>query len=253
MKNNTNKKTIETIRTTPVPRSDIADPLDAMEISDDQMTAAIIEATTSTALGTLASFIPPLGRLIEWSEKVDQGVKEQKLHTLLRKYSERFSSQAETVTKLKFLTATTSGKVLLSKVIRLLDNMADEESIDLLANTLKNITNSEIEKKFEEHTYILSQIDRLTPQALVILSRYEDWKDCSLSGTTTTSKHTVLGDWDSQIALFLAGKIGVTASDIKLRMAHSFWELESTGMVVLEGSFVKLEIIGAEVYRYIKK
>lgn len=252
MKDNTN---IQSSQVTPITKTEsieILDPLDAVEITEEQMTAAVMEATTSTVAGTLASFIPPLGKLLEWSEKVDEGVKEQKLQTLLRKYNERFSSHDETIAKLKFLTATTSGKVLLSKVIRLVDNMADGESIGLLANTLKNITDSEVEKKFEEHGYILSQIDRLTPQALVVLSKYEDWKTCSLSGTTTTSKHTVSGDWDSQVAVFLAGKLGITASDVKLRMAHSFWELESTGMIVLDGSFVKLEIIGAEVHRYIK-
>lgn len=252
MEDNTNIQSTQVVPETIITQVDISDPLDMVEISDEQMAAAVMEATTSTAVGTLASFVPPLGKLLEWSEKVDQGVKEQKLQTLLRKYNERFLSHDETITKLKFLTATTSGKVLLSKVIRLVDNMADEESINLLANTLKNITDSDVEKKFEEHAYILSQIDRLTPQALVVLSKYEDWKTCSLSGTTTTSKHTVSGDWDSQIATFLTGKLGITASDIKLRMAHSFWELESTGMIVLDGSFVKLEIIGAEVYRYIR-
>ncbi len=252
MENNTNIQSAQVAPVTTVTKADISDPLDAVEISGEQIAAVVLGATTSTAAGVLASLIPPLGMLLEWSEKVDQGVKEQKLQTLLRKYNEYFSSLDETIAKIKFLTATRSGKVLLSKVIGLVDNMVDEESIGLLANTLKNITNSEVEKKFEEHAYILSQIDRLTPQALVVLSKYEDWKACSLSGTTTTSKHTVSGDWDSQVAVFLAGKLGIIASDIKLRMAHSFWELESTGMIVLDGSFVKLEIIGAEVCRYIK-
>ncbi len=232
-------------------KKEASDPFAGIEIPPEQMEEVIAGATAGTLVGAVISNIPIIRELREWSERIDEGVKEEKLQILLRQYNDRFSSQKETLEKLKYLTATSAGKVLLSKVIHLLDRAIDEESISLLATVLENMTNSEVEKQFEQHSYVLSQIDRLTPQALIVLSRYETWKSCSLSGSSTTSKHTVLGDWDYQAATFLATQLKITASDVHLRLAHSFQELESLGTIVLDGSTIALEPIGKEIYGYI--
>jgi hypothetical protein len=225
---------------------EIIDPLEKIILSDKQVGDVVI----NSAVGTLATSIPVFGKMIEYLERVNQSTKEEKLKILLQKYNSHFKSVDETIASLNFLVKTRSGQILFSKIIQILDSETEEgEWIALLANILKNISDSKIEERFKERAYILAQVDRLTPQGLIVLSKYEIWKMVSLSGSSTTSKHTILGDWDSQAANFLAANINITDSMIKLRIGHSFLELESVGLIFLEGSQIKLSIIGAEVYR----
>ncbi len=230
-------------------RHSVSEPLDEIELSEEQLTTAITEATT----GSIGSSIPIFRKVLEWTERVKQNTKEEKLKILLKHYSAHFESIEKANETFNFLLGTRSGQVLFSKIVNLLDSNTDEEAIELLANILKKISDTDFEKQFEQHLYILSQIDKLTPQALIMLSKYEIWKQVSLSGGTTTSKHTVLGDWDSQVANFLARSLKITDSNTVLRIAHSFLELESAGLIFLDGSFIKLAIIGAEIYQIIIK
>ena len=249
----TNEESVEavvTLRTPIIPvNDDIPATVDDIELSEEQIEGALLEATTAT----IGANIPLIGRLFEFTERIRQAEKEEKLKMLLANFSSRFQSINEAMAKLNLLTSTRKGKILFSKLVDLLDkDTGEEEWIGLLANVLNDMSDANIEQRFKERSYVLSQIDRLTPQAMIVLGKYEQWKTVSLSGTTTTSKHTVSGDWDSQASTFLARTISITDSATILRMAHSFLELQSTGMILLDGSFIKLDIIGAEVYRSIK-
>lgn len=227
-----------------------ADILDELELSGKEAIEVLKEASAGTAL----SSIPVLNKIFEWSERVNQAAREKKLKMLLAQYAQSFASIEEAQSKLAFVVGTTQGRILFHKVLQLSEKgTEDPEWIRLLANVLGNMSDSDIEAKFNEYEYALSQIDRLSVHAVIVLSKYEGWKKVSLSGSTTTSKHTVLGDWDSQAANFLARNLNVTESAIILRIGHSFLELERAGMVVLDGSQLKLDIIGAEVYRVINR
>lgn len=234
---------------TPKPKKEV-DIFDQLELSGTEAVEVFVEASA----GTLISSIPGVNKLLEWSERVSQGTKEKKLTMLLTQFAERCDSAEEAQARLAMVVGTTHGRILFHKVLQLSEKGSeDPEWVKLLANVLSNMSDSDIEAKFNEYEYALSQIDRLSVHAVVVLSRYEKWKGVSLSGSTTTSKHTVLGDWDSQAANFLAKNIGVTDSSIILRIGHSFLELERAGMVVLDGSQLKIDIIGAEVYRFINR
>jgi hypothetical protein len=225
-------------------------PLD-VKLSDREVKDALLAATAGTAISAGLGVVG-LGKIIEWKERLDQALRDQQLNKTLQQFVQRFSSVDDAVARLQILTGTREGQILFRKVIQILEGgESDPDWTALLANILKNVSDEKIVAQFRQYEFLLSQIDKLSPQSLVVLSKYQLWNMATISGTSTTSKHTVAGDWDSQISNFLARQIGTTDSSVILRIGHTFKELESAGMVFLSGSQVKLTIMGAEIYRVI--
>lgn len=226
------------------------DPL-TIKLSDKEVKDALLAATKGTAISAGLGVLG-LGKVFEWKERLDDALREQQLNNVLRQFAQQFASVDDAVARLQILTGTREGQVLFRKVIQILESgESDPDWTALLATILKNISDEKIAAQFRQYEFLLSQIDKLSPQSLVVLSKYNIWKDALISGTTTTSKQTMAGDWDSQISNFLARRIDVADSSAILRIGHTFKELESSGMVLLSGSYVKLTIIGAELYRII--
>lgn len=225
----------------------ISNPLEQEGLDSQQIAGVLVKATA----GSVASSIPVFNKLFEWTERVNQASREEKLKTLLEKYSEHFNSLDEAISKLKLLTATRGGQTIFRKVIQIVDKgNEDQEWIRLLAIALRKLADTEFEKYFDAQIFILSQIDRLSPQALILLSEYDIWKQLNIHGTTTTSGQTV-GDWIPQATKFMNQKKGIDNLEVGARINHSFRELESTGMVSLKGHQLKLTAVGLEIYRAI--
>lgn len=225
----------------------ISDPLENIELESRQIAGVLAEATT----GSIVSSIPVLNKMFEWMERVDQASREEKLKTLLAEYTGRFESVEDAISKLKLLAATRGGQTIFRKIIQIVDKGAeDKEWIRLLSIALRKVSETEFEKYFDAQMFVLSQIDRLSPQALILLSKYDIWKQANIQNTTTTSGQT-MGDWIPQATMFMRQKIGVENLEVGARINHSFRELESTGMVDLKGHQLKLTAIGLEIHRVI--
>jgi len=207
-----------------------SDSLDRIELSKEKYAEIIANAGTKT----LGGKIPILGILLEGVDRITQKVREEKLKILLNGFEKRFNSTENALNQFKKLFQSGPGVVLFEKIVHILDNgTEDREWIDLLSNVLKNIVNNEIGKQFEELSYVLAQIAKLSPQALIVLSKIESWHSYKFTGSTTMSKQTVVGDWDTQIAKHFATAIGVIDNNKIVRMAHTFRELESAGMIFI--------------------
>lgn len=224
-----------------------SDPLGNIEMESQQIAGVLAEATT----GSIVSSIPVINKIFEWVERVNQASREEKLKTLLNEYTDRFETIDDAISKLKLLTATRGGQTIFRKIIQIVDKGAeDQEWIRLLATALRKVSDAEFEKYFDAQMFILSQIDRLSPQALILLSKYSIWREVNIQSTTTTSGQT-MGDWIPQATMFMRQKIGIENLEVGARINHSFRELESTGMVDLKGHQLKLTAIGLEIHRVI--
>lgn len=225
----------------------VSDPLGEVRLDSQQIAGVLAEATG----GSIASTIPGLNKVFEWMERVDQASREEKLKTLLTEYAGRFGSVDDAISKLKLLVATRGGQTIFRKIIQIVDKGAeDKEWICLLAIALQKVSEAEFDKYFDAQMFVLSQIDRLSPQALVLISKYDIWKQANIQNTTTTSGQTT-GDWIPQVAMFTSKKLGVDYLEVGARINHSFRELESTGMVDLKGHQLELTAIGLEMHRII--
>ena len=204
------------------------DSLDKIELSKEKYAEIIAKGGSKT----LAGKIPILGTLLEGVDKITQEIREEKLKILLNGFEKKFLSTENALNQFKKIFQSKSGIILFEKIVHILDNgTEDREWIDLLSSVLKNIVNNDIEKQFEELSYVLAQISKLSPQALVVLNKKESWHPYKFTGSTTMSKQTVVGDWDTQIAKHFGAEIGTIDKNKIVRMAHTFRELENTGMV----------------------
>jgi|SRR3989339_125328 len=227
--------------------TNIQDPLEKVDLNSQQIAGVLVEATK----GSIISSVPGINKLLEWVERVDQASREEKLKMLLTELTERCDSLEDVFSKLKLLTATPGGQTIFRKVLQIVDKGAeDREWIQLLATTLERISNEDFEKYFDSQMFTLSQIDRLSPQALIVLSKYDIWKEVEIQGTTTTSGQT-MGDWIPQVTRFMRTKLKIESLEVGARINHSFRELESVGLVNLKGHDLKLTAIGLELHRVI--
>jgi hypothetical protein len=210
------------------------------------------KAFFAALLSSVGAQIPILAQFLDFFERIDTKLREEKVTMLLDSFRSRFASVEDAQAHLRRLFSERAAAILTRKLVHILDRGdADEEWINLLANFLTFLSESDFEKQFEEISYALAQIDRLSPQALVLLARFESLRDLRLSGSTTTSGHTVCGDWDMQVTNHLLAKESRADKARKLRMAHAFRDLESAGLMVLDRDQVGLTPVGEEIFRHI--
>jgi hypothetical protein len=222
--------------------------LDKVELNSKEVKDILIAASSGTAI----EFLPGIRSILSWVDKVNRAEHERKVEKLFKEYASRVGDGERAVKELQTLTKTPGGQTLFRKIIQIVDNgVGDDEWIKLLADVLRSLCDVSIERYFDLTAYAISQIDRLSPQSLIILSKFDYWKTCHVQGTTTTSGETLSGDWDQQVAGHLARGLGITDSGQILRIKHSFKELERAGMIVPRGHVISPTTMGHDIYKII--
>lgn len=226
-----------------------ADLLQSIQLTEEKRNELLLE----TFGEALLKKIPLLGSLIDHAQQYQNKVNSARLAVLLSKFEEQISSFEKFRDILGKLLTSNAGIMLFHKTVRIVNTgNFEQEYIELLAKTLKHISESDFEDLFNEHDYALSQIEKLSPQALLVLSSFESWRGISLQGGTTMSGQTIVGNWDDQVTNFFARSKNIEDERIKRRLAHAFRELENNRMLYLTGNKnIALSPIGTEVYGYI--
>lgn len=220
-----------------------------------------VELSTKTTIRTLisasgkifAGSIPGLNKFFQVVDTINQEVREEKLKILLSQFGNRFDNIESALGQLRQLFQHRDGLILFSKIIHILDNeVINDEWADVLANVLKTISDSDIKKQFAKHSYILAQIDKLSPHALLLLHKYDSWSKVKFTGSTTMSGQTIVGDWDSQITNLFCSNTNLQEVEVKERIKHAFRDLEGRSIFnITEGKGVALTKVGQEIYNYI--
>lgn len=222
------------------------DPLQDIELSNEKQDELLLE----TFGESLAERVPILREIIGYTHKYKEKVDSARLAIFLNKVEDKLGSHDAFLGAMARMLTSNAGLTIFQKTTRILNNdNFDEDFIDLLAVTFKNVTAKDFESMFEELNYALSQIEKLSAQALLVLSVYEVWQKTKLQGGTTMSEQTIVGNWEGQMANSYANSIGMTDDRMKKRLAHAFCELENNGIVFLTPEKrVGLTPIGQEVY-----
>lgn len=229
--------------------------LDEIKLSGDEISDSItVAGLISAGKETLIKKFPGVGWIWDWVEKAKDKAREEKMDILFTRYARKFNSIDEASAQLHTILETRGGQSLFTKLIQILDDgINDEEWVGLLANVLEDLSDIKFTQQFEVYAYSLAQMSRLSPQAIILLSKYEKWKSIHIQNTTTTSQQTLSGDWDSQVSSFFAREVGITDTDYKLRIAHSFRELEKEGLVSVQGHSLVLDSVGMNIYKIITR
>lgn len=228
---------------------ELQDPLKDIELSEKKQDELLLE----TFGESLIEKIPFLGSLIGYGQKYQNKVDSARLAILLNKFEEQLSSFDDFKNTLGKLLTSNAGIMLFHKTVRVVNaGNFEQEYIELLAKALKYIAKSDFEDLFNEHDYVLSQIEKLSPQALLVLNDYDSWRTLALQRGTTMSGQTIVGDWDTQATTHFAHSKGIGDDRTKKRIAHAFRELENNGMIFLtENKHIGLSPIGVEVRGYL--
>lgn len=224
-----------------------ANQLQEVEISPEEKTVVIFKAGVEAAIESA----PFIGKLVSIANKVSDALDKKKLEKLLTIFGNKLDNQEQFSQAMSNLVSSNYGLTLFQKIVHILRKDYDGKFIELLANVLKNICKEEFERMFDQHHYALSQIEKLSSQALLVLSKYDNWKENRLERATRTSGAAICGDWDKQVSTYLSSQLKIDDANAKRRMAHAFWELDSNGVTTYAEAKVDLTEIGREIYSQI--
>lgn len=223
------------------------DLLAEIDLSNETRDKLLAETVGSTVL----SLIPGVDKLVSFAESYKSKLDAARLALLLHFLEQKIGNLEQFQDRLKRLLTTSTGLIIFQKVVRISGaGVYDEEHIKILANVLKKVSESDFEELFEEHNYALSQIEKLSPQALLLLSEYSSWPTISFS-SSTMSGTTAGSGWDVDFANQYSKDKGITDANVKLRIGHVLHELEGNSITVLEAKRISLSPIGEMVHKYL--
>jgi hypothetical protein len=212
---------------------DIEDILSEIPIPENKLDEITHLETAKTMRGAIFTLlgIDSLTKLIDQGERIKEAQQEWKRGKLLQFIMHEEASLREKQQQFEKLVTDPQGNILYNKVIRLLDDEPpNAHYIKLLANTLKKIRGSDFNTRFSEHSYVLNQIEKLTTQALLLLSDYSNWPEFII-GSYRSDGEFLDSSWVNEFLLYYAPQRGIKDKTIIERMAHSFLELEQNEMI----------------------
>ncbi len=232
-------------------KSNVIDPLRGIELSQEKQNKILLE----TVGAKIFERIPLFGGLINFFQTYRDKIDAAKLAVLWEKLREKMQSQEQFTEAINRILSSNTGLNLFQKIFKILNkDHFDPEFVDLLASCLKNMSVSDLDKMFEELNYTLSQIERISVQALIILSKHQFWNGVRLERATNMSGQLIAGDWDNQVSNHFAAKIGMSTDKKGIeRLAHTFRELQANGLTMLNNQTrsVDLTEIGKDVFELI--
>ncbi|WP_210608029.1 hypothetical protein [Priestia flexa] len=210
--------------------------LEEIKLSNKEEKEIIKEKTLRTVrdkgLSLLGSVGDVISTVLNWNEEVNENITEAKKTVLLSQYFDKLDDQEEAITKLQGFLTNAQGNTIFNKILRLVDDSPpDEELMNHLSSTLKNIVEKGcFEELFEQHRYALGQMERLTPQALTILSDCHSWPLIKL-GSYQSMGPKVSSDWYVEFTLAYCESKNIKDPMKRERIQHSIIELQRQGLV----------------------
>ncbi|WP_163527353.1 hypothetical protein [Halobacillus ihumii] len=232
-----------------------------IELTEEEKERIVSDNSKKIVVDNGLSFLGPVGgvvsAILNWNDGINQEMAEAKKLVLLQQYFDKTNSLESSLGDLKDFLISPQGNTLFNKILRLLDDSPpDRELSDHLSTVLKNLVdNGDFEKLFEKHRYALSQIERLTPQALTIISDYRTWPPIKL-GASMQFGPKVTSDFYSEFSQAYCREKGISDDVIFNRIQHSVIELQRLGLMEAfnteqRETRCKLTFIGEDLLTYI--
>ena len=222
-------------------------PLSSIELPDKLVDDLLIDTVGEAVLKEIPFISKFFGIIQSYKKKLDDA----RLYILLREFKNKHDTEEKFQIQLKKLITTPSGINLFQKIVRILNaDIFDINYVKLLATVLKNISDSSFDKLFDKHNYTLSQIEKLSPQALFLIHDKSTWPQFSFSSTTVSNQ--ILGEgWAPAFIKTYFGNKGIIEESKIQHGIHAIRELNNAGFVKIEKDRLYLTDIGENIYEYI--
>ncbi|KZU17083.1 hypothetical protein [Lactiplantibacillus plantarum] len=187
-------------------------------------------------------------------EEIEGKLNESKEALLLGEYLNKSDNQEYALKRLINVITDPYGSILFNKLLLILkDYPADGDMMDILRDTLLNLSDvNNFKSVFTKYKFLISLIDRITPQAMVILQDYLKWPPFSMS--MIINNNHVEGDMSKEFTDAYSHSKGIDDPNIVSRIQYSVQELQknefvfgsqiSTGQVIMQPSEVGMDLIG---------
>ena len=215
------------------PNQKLEDKLDNIILSEKEVQEVTEKVVGKTLLTAVFESLGLGGvvKVFETSEEVKKEINERKKAYLITSYLSEVDNIEEEIYKLKTFVSDPAGNTLFNKIIRIVNNNhPNKEYVILLSKILKKITNSDFQKLFSSHIYALNQIEKLTPQALIVLADYASWPEYTI-GNYASQGGTITTEWTETFSEYYTTHKNITDEAIKRRVAHSIKELVRTDLI----------------------
>lgn len=209
--------------------------LNSVSILPEQEREIVRDSTVKTIRDKLLGLFKVgevISTILKWDEEIDKEISNAKKSVLLEQYLNKVDQQENSINRLKMFLTAPQGNVLFNKILRILDDTPpDAELIEHLSTALKYIVNeSDFHRMFEKHKFALSQIEKLTPQALTILADHRNFPSFQLSNAITFGPK-VTSEWNSQFVHTYCNNKGITQEDLVSRVSHVIIQLQTQGYI----------------------
>jgi len=222
--------------------------LDNIDISDQKRKELAIEVLGEFCINKVPIIREVFGSINSYKDKLDHA----RLLILLKIFRDKYETMDKFQNNLKKLLLDPYGMYLFQKILAIVNACSiDTLYIKVLANVLKNISDSDFKKLFDEHDYVLAQIEKITPQAMLILAEADKWPMISFSSSMSSGVTTGEG-WDKDFAKKYGQIRNITDHKIIARISHAVNDLKNNNIFELRATSFKLNPIGEEIFKYLK-
>lgn len=214
--------------------NDLSSTLDAIQVPENIKNEIIKDETGKGIRGTILETLGlgSVEKIFSTAENVEAAMKEYKKALLMQAYMDKTENIADEVEKLEKFVTSAEGNILFNKIIRILNtNVEDREYIEILGRVLKMMTNSDFINLFSKYVYALNQIDKLTPQALIILLDYKIWPEFLMT-RYSSNEGVIVSEWVEEFMKNYVKVKKIEQQDTSRRIAHALRELLRNNLIL---------------------
>ncbi len=208
--------------------------LEEVSLSANEEAEIIESQTIKTVRDTIVGIIPmgeAIGTILNWNDEVNSEIENAKRNLLIEKYFDKSDENEKSIEQIKALITNPYGSTLFNKILQILDaSPPDEKLIGHLSAALKYISDNDFKKLFDEHKFALSQIEKLTPQGLTVLSDFKNWPIFFMNGYSSNGGK-ITSDWIMDFTKAYAAHKKISDNEIINRILHSVNELVSSRLI----------------------
>ncbi|PAE24746.1 hypothetical protein [Bacillus sp. 7894-2] len=235
--------------TTEDKKKELKNLIDQYEISDNRKKQIEDQAIKKNLTSTLLSNTGLLGKVVKFfkdtDDEVNKSQQQEKFDALIFDLITSQKVNNDTIQQIKELLLDPYGSMLFNKYSRILNNVPYyNEFIDLLGDALINISQEDYQEKYYDLDFLLTKIESLSPLALLLLTKLNDWQGetYNKTGDYKLIDNIVQGDWYTDFAAQYQSvllKYGVSEKielvNMHSRMALVIRELANEGLVIASG------------------
>lgn len=224
--------------------------LDELKLPQKLRSEIIGNESFSSIIEGVLENVPVASTIIKFmntSERINSKLNDQKQAYLLMKYIEKSESQEQGLQDLVNILSDPYALSIYSKIKRIVDdNPPDQDLIDNLSSVLISAVKEDMTTVFDDLKFVLSQIETLPVQAIVILSNHQNWKPFYLGGFRSGNPpdHSIPDDFSKAFAHYYSLSLS-SSVDLRPKIENAIRILRNDGMIIASpartGTFDNLE------------